>query len=267
MEKMSIAKQLLGLFGGHGKQQSEKDLKEITAADLRAHLRLRPMIENIIWIESTSLNTVRLVDISYGGIALEVSDVENAKKLREFRLHAIDRSITIPAKFVHQRGTFVGYSFVHETAAALIFLRDVIENLKNGSTMRPLPDSSVKAEFNHVGAEIWRGDGPSDLHYFPRGVSGSGTPLLQITFRDGKDYFQLAVNEGLVVTSRSRDSSDQGVHRPTNMMDTTRQRDLDIVRKAAFLLCGISDESLLIRISPITAEMLSQFESNLRLIK
>jgi hypothetical protein len=246
-----------------------KNSESASAVDLRFHVRIKPAFDNIVFVESNALKQVRLVDISYGGAAITTSTIVTDDSPINIIFHAIDSAFELTAKPVHRRGQQLGLSFVHDNADGLVFLRDIIENMKSGASMAKIPRDMLKVEFQEVGASVWRGDGPTDLMYFPEGSEPKQKtgPALLVNFRDGKEYYQVNIIKGRIITSKSRSTSEPELHRASDFMKTSHAVDLDVLRKALLVFCGTGDAELKKVLGGFTAEALAQFNQNLRLVK
>jgi len=262
---MDFAKKLFSIFS----PQPLKTSGAAESSDLRAHIRIRPAFDNVVFLESTTLHQVKLIDISYGGAAILTSTQINDDAPISFKLRAVDRFVELTAKPVHRRGQQLGLSFIHDKPDGLIFLRDIIENMKSTASTTKIPHEMTKLELQHLGAQVWRDDGPVDILFFPQGSGAkSGTPAsLTVCFRDGKDYYQVNISKGKIITSKSDQDIDAPPHQASNLMKTAHSIDLDALRKTLYLFCGATDPELKKAFAPFAAEVLAQFNQNLRIVK
>jgi hypothetical protein len=262
---MSIANKIRSLFGA----SNVKGAEQATAVDLRSHVRIKPAFDNIIFIESESLKQVRLVDVSYGGAAITTSTIVSDDSLIKIRLQAVSRSIELSAKPVHRRGSQLGLSFVHDSADGLIFLREIIENMKSAASMTKIPREMMKIELQELGANVWRGDGPTDVIFFPNGsdLKQKSASALLVSFRDGKEYYQTNISNGRIVTSKTRSASEPTLHHSSDLLETSHNPDIEILRKLLFVFCGVSDPELKKLLQGFAAEVLVNFNQNLRLVR
>jgi hypothetical protein len=209
------------------------------SSELRLHARYFVLTSDLASLEITATGAKgNIKDLSYGGILAEFKDSWlnhpgiSDKNSIEAKLTFLDQSTPVFVQVVHEKngGQLVGLSFIHKNIETLVFLREVLENLRIGSTFYPLNTSHTKA--TESGTTVYRGDGPCDLQIMEK--DGKIQKAL-LTFRGGSTYFEMKLEGDVVTTARSK-NEDQKV--AAQMEPSPKGVDPSILRSAIQLLLG-----------------------------
>ncbi len=115
----------------------------------------------------------RVVDISYGGLALHVPGkhlpkAEAFKNATEIEVISLDKSMKCPSVNVrdvtiNEMGAFVAYEFRHKEADSLIFMKEIIEPIYNGKSIYQVAQEKLAEPYSLPNWKVYRGDGPTDI--------------------------------------------------------------------------------------------------------
>jgi hypothetical protein len=183
-----------------------------------------------------------LLDLSYGGFSAHLSAPEMSKEIEllpkttPLEINLLGAKMLGEATLVFVSKERLGYSFCHESAAMLVFLRRFLEFMRLGSQLTLLDRNLVKEQYRGLEWNCFRGEGPVDVMLKHNVTSGSITKAL-VTFREREEYRSLSYREGKVLTHKSIDLS--GV---ASRMAPTSGIDPDLARKVVCLLIGILQE-------------------------
>ena len=183
-----------------------------------------------------------LRDLSYGGFSVHLTTPEMAHesvllpKTTPLEIHLLGAKMPGEASLVFANKERLGYSFCHESAAMLVFLRRFLEYMRLGSQATLLDRKFVKEQYQGLEWNCFRGEGPVDVMLKHNGTSGALDEAL-VTFREKEEYRSLSYRESKVLTHKSIDIS--GV---ATRMAPTSGIDPDLARKAVCLLIGILQE-------------------------
>lgn len=209
------------------------------SSELRLHARYFVLTSDLASLEVAATGVKgHIKDLSYGGILAEFKEswLTNPKitdrKSIEAKLTFLDQSTPVYVQVVHDKkgGQLVGLSFIHKNIETLVFLREVLENLRIGSTFYPLNTSHTKSA--ESGTTIYRGDGPCDLQILEK--DGMIQKAL-LTFRSGSSYFELKLEGDRLTTARSKNEDEKVA---AQMEPSPRGVDPAILRSAIQLLLG-----------------------------
>ncbi len=226
------------------------------SSELRLHARYFVLTSDLASLEITATGAKGSTkDLSYGGILADFKEawLQNPlvadQKSIEAKLTFLDQSAQVFVQVVHEKndGQTVGLSFIHKDIKTLVFLRDVLENLRVGSTFSALDPSHTKGKFNVAGQSMYRGDGPSDLQILEK--DGNIQNILLI-FRSGPSYFEFKMDKDILTTARSK-NEDQKVS--SQMEPSPEGIDISILRNATQLILGFLSthpESKMLHILP-----------------
>jgi len=211
------------------------------SSELRRHSRYFVLDSDLATLEITPSGVRgQIKDLSYGGMLAEFQDtwLKNSPlsdpNSIEAKLTFLDQSTPVIVQVVHEKngGQTVGLSFVHRNIETLVFLREILENLRIGSTLHPLDPSHTKDKFIGEGKTAFRGEGPCDLQIIEK--NGSIQNIL-LTFRSGASYFELRMHGDNFTTARSKDE-DQKIS--TQMEPSAEGVDISILRNGIQLILG-----------------------------
>jgi hypothetical protein len=238
---MGIFDKIRGAFSSEKAQKIEKKGDYPLWSELRLHARyfvLSPELACLEIVSNGMKGTIK--DLSYGGALVEFpeswdSNPKNpAIKSFDAKLTFLDQTCNTFVHLTHVRsdGNLVGLSFVHRNIETLVFLREILENLRVGSTLEVLNPSVLKEKHLKPGALLYRGDGPCDLTFQE---AGENIESMLFTFRMGLSYFELKYENHVFSTARS--SSDDQREAP-KMEPSPNGVDLVILRNAIQILLG-----------------------------
>jgi hypothetical protein len=154
----------------------------------------------------------RIIDISYGGIAVSFSaskcdltmsvpvmsscKLEILGKAHQFQLKTVR---TIP----NGKDTlYVGFCFEHSAPDTLIFLREIIEPIRNGRSLEELSSEFKSDQYKDKNWHCLRGDGPVDIVLM---TDESKTKVVEalLTLKSGDSYYEVGIRSGKLWTSKS----------------------------------------------------------------
>ncbi len=211
------------------------------SSELRLHARYFVLTSDLASLEIAATGVKgHIKDLSYGGILADFKEswLQNPliadQKSIEAKLTFLDQSAQVFVQVVHEKngGQTVGLSFIHKNIETLVFLRDVLENLRIGSTFAKLDPALTKGKYNVAGQTVYRGDGPCDLQIME--TDGYIQNML-LTFRSGSSYFELKMDQDVLTTARSK-NEDQKV--ASQMEPSPEGIDISILRNAIQLILG-----------------------------
>lgn len=171
--------------------KEENHNEEVSYAESRIHERYNLSCPDAMTILSETNVTYDVLNISFGGFASskvhdnEVIFTGGQKAIIQFMGLQSDAII----HKVYQGRHYIGFRFEHKDANTLIFLREIVENLRIGATMRSLRKEFLTEKYK---SDMWicmRGDGPSELE-IERNPNGD---LIYLQYRfpnsNGINYF------------------------------------------------------------------------------
>ena len=171
--------------------KEDRNEGEVSYAESRIHERYNLSIPEAILILSETNVEYDVLNISFGGFASskihdnEVLFTSGQKAIIHFMGLKSDAII----HKVYQGQYYIGFRFEHKDANTLIFLRDIVENLRLGSTMHRLRKEFLTEKYK---SELWvcmRGDGPGEIE-IETNTSGK---LIYLQYRfvnsSGTNYF------------------------------------------------------------------------------
>lgn len=211
------------------------------SSELRLHARYFVLTSDLASLEIAATGAKgHIKDLSYGGILADFKESWLQSPLIadqgsvEAKLTFLDQSAQVFVQVVHEKngGQTVGLSFIHKNIETLVFLRDVLENLRIGSTFSSLDPAHTKGKYNVSGQTVYRGDGPCDLQVME--IDGNIQNML-LTFRGGSSYFELKMENDVLTTARSI-NEDQKV--ASQMEPSPEGIDISILRNATQLILG-----------------------------
>jgi len=201
----------------------------------------------------------KIFDLSYSGFGVQfANDSDAAEAPKDVNLAITFLGDTAPARAskVYARHNLCGYFFQHQDPTTLIFLRRILEFCRFGSSLVELEKKVVHDRYATDAWLVLRGDGPSDV-VLEREKDRLRGAL--ITFLDGKDYCQLRFTEGCITTGRSIGKSDAGIHGVGEQMRESLEVDLEVLRKALYILAGCNLKPVRELCQPLLAESLKLF--------
>jgi hypothetical protein len=181
----------------------------------------------------------KIRDLSYSGMGLEFSSPEDLAKIGQaapVNLHIFNYQTSAIINLVYAGNTIGGFCFQHRDPNVLLFLRQILEFCRCGSTMVELGKSLVQDRYKGEDFVVLRGDGPTDL-ILQKGGDVFKTALL--TFLDGKSYFHLRIDGNKIHTGRSIDQGTSGS--VSAQMQEHTKPDKEVLKKAIYILLGCEE--------------------------
>ena len=183
-------------------------------------------------------------DISYGGMAIHFN-VNNAGEQSEKMegsqkgiLTVLDRSVPVEIyprrKAVINPQVFLGaFSITHDSPETLLFLRDIIEPLQRGRSLRQIDGGALREKYPDEQWLCMMGEGPVDLAY-RRNDIGNNLDEAFLTFRVNEHYAEVHYEDDKLRTSRTLDEDGPGAR-----MAATQRPDQSLLNYGLFVLLGL----------------------------
>lgn len=170
------------------------------------------------WVVLSDKTRISLKNVSYGGMALNCS----RRKLEPYltrngtiilTLHIGNQSQWCEVYIVHGDDNFTGCSFVHADAATLLFLRNILEYIRIGSTIKATNDHNTDIEACS-GADTqfsyYLGDCESQIKI--KTDSFRDIKIFHLHFIDSTVPTEMIYNYGKIMANRF-DNSQDGTYR------------------------------------------------------
>ena len=149
---MSFFKKIFGTAAEPSKAHDPLSLSNpqssASSTDKRAHDRMHIFARGNSWLDVGP--KLQLNNLSYGGVACEES-----KESTHFKpgqnlngtLHVYGRSIPVELTVIYSRNGVQAFRFNHGSSETLIALRDIIESMQAGASLRPIGKENLKEEY------------------------------------------------------------------------------------------------------------------------
>ncbi len=208
-------------------------------SELREHERYESALFSEIDLMSLNAGGTQdnsVVSISYGGFAFSAPEPDSPSEIKE-GLHGVLTVLgdTCPVDFnaLYKTAKRVGCQFVHGDAHVLVFLRPYVEYLRRGSTLFAVDPAHLKNQQSESGLtkHYFQGEGPVDL--ILQVDAQDHLHSCHLTFREQDQYLSVQFEKGRLQTAIAIDQVGVGAR-----MAPTRELDLQILRKAIFLIAG-----------------------------
>ena len=218
-------------------------MSDKTGSDRRLTQRFgldSPLLYGFVQIEKKMDCPLR--DLSYGGFSVHlttpemVRDSANLPTTVALEIDLLGAKMIGEATQVFANKERLGYSFCHESAAMLVFLRRFLEFMRLGSQATLLDKKFVKEQYQGAEWNCFRGEGPLDI-MLRQSISTGELEDSLVTFREKEEYRSLSFRENKILTHKSIDLT--GV---ATRMAPTSGVDPDLLRKAVCLLIGTLQE-------------------------
>jgi len=218
-------------------------------ADLRSERRYHQRLsfhgrqDVSVAIGSTSL---RIIDVSYGGLAVAIDEAEIQKMtlagILQAEISAID--IRVPCAFEQVRiirqssgETHLALRFDHTVVSSLRGLREIIEPMNSGKSLKEIASTLLKTEKSHDGWRYFRADGPIDFSFRSEGPNSLLEGIL--TFPRGEQYAELRLSGGELSVSLTQKGND---HRAGQTVNAIVAPDLADLRQGLLILMGAREK-------------------------
>lgn len=183
-------------------------------------------------------------NISYGGFACATSPYfPDFSKIpeQEVTISIVARSHRCPMSHIHSLGGVSAFALHHHGPETLLFLREMLEPMRQGSSLVRVPDEILKEKYLKGHWTYLRGEGPTDIMLRP-GPDGTLVEALMTLHRD-KAYNEVRYEHGILSTGIAIDTGDS-FGTATSRMSSHRKSDPVILHHAAcILLATISGEA------------------------
>lgn len=210
----------------------------------RRYDRFSPVHPDLITVTFANGTRAYVSNLSYGGFACvdspDFPDLgTNPKQL--VSLNIFGRSQQCHISFVHTQAGISAFSIIHtDSAANLLFLRDSIEPMRQGSTIAAVPTHILRDRYGDGTWTYLRGEGPTDV-LIRTGVDGSLMEALMTLSRDTV-YNEIRYENGRLSTGISLDRTGIAASR----MAAHQHPEMAILHHgAAILACVNSSEAAL----------------------
>ncbi len=223
------------------------------AEDMRIHQRFRmkhPLLASAVFQQKFE---VVLHDLSYSGIAVKSSPDDEIPwnsfpATVNVNLRVLDQSINIEASRVYTSTGVSGFQFHHKTAETLIFLRDVLENMRLGSTLE-----IVESDDEEEAAKEGKISAISEDETITLDIKKIGTTSVELKF-PYVDVCQQVCFDGKRVLIKSLANSKDFEVLETNVVNKP------ILRQAICILMGVQDDVLEKELIPFMGYALQHFD-------
>jgi hypothetical protein len=118
------------------------------AQDKRAHDRLHIFSRSNSWLDIGP--KLQLYNLSYGGVACEETKDSThlgAGQTLAGKLHICGRTVPVDLTVIYSRNGIQAFRFNHGSSDTLIALRDIIESMQAGASLRPISKDNLKDEY------------------------------------------------------------------------------------------------------------------------
>lgn len=194
----------------------------------------------------------RVIDISYGGILMQASgsrlpSEDQFRAASEMEIHHLGRTrlccvVSVRNISVFENNAMLAYEFRHQAAESLLFLKNIIEPIRNGGSLVKLSSENLKEPYNSPEWSCYRGDGPIDVI---AEFDENRTHLLRVimTFRHESQYFEVAYDGGKIKTSMTDELPDQqDPGAVCQLVKQTSKIDPEIIAHCASIMMGFNPE-------------------------
>ncbi len=237
---------MLNLKKLFSKKKNEALLPQDTPVDLRRHPRLASYDLAKLTLEGQTEWSV--YDLSYSGLGVILPQPQSETwpsqigNLVKGHLTLLNKSYQATLTLRHvqniSEGLKVGFSFIHEDPSLLLALRNVLEPLRWGATLKALPKDITADRYKGEEWSAYRGEGPTDL--IVKYSSNGALDEFLLLFRHGQDYLEVTYQHGRLKTSQGqRANLDEINYSASTQMMQTQNIDQSTLAMAIWLLTGI----------------------------
>lgn len=185
----------------------------------------------------------RVMDISYGGLAVKFEQTGASGSLplegsADVNILGISQRFDVKTvrTVPQQNGTvYSGMCISHSSPETLIYLREIIEPMRQGLTIDMISDEVRAEKYRGEGWHCFRGEGPVDLVFLLTKENEVAEGLA--TFKVADFYYEVAIQNGTVRTAKSAEKSGQALAVGAKMVPTARP-DPAILRRAFLILAS-----------------------------
>ncbi len=229
----------------------EEEAKGVNYNEVRLSERHKPLLNEYFKISLNGSQEIEVVDFSFGGFSVKTEDLPiemERDKQYESNFKVLDQSIKVKAELIHQSDGLTGFRFIHKDPENLIFLRQPVESISQGSSMLQLNRDILSEKYRDADWYCFRGNGPTDLVYRVDEHQQLIEALLTFFNQEllyASNYVAVDYKNGQVRTFQSVDSTGDAAR-----MSETTKFDNQTVRQALQILSGVEREETLKVLKP-----------------
>lgn len=235
------------------------------AADMRIHQRFRLRQPLIISAQINQKIDAVIHDLSYSGIAIKQTDGENIEwdampLTHPITIRSLDQTLNIDATRVYVAKGIAGFQFHHKTSESLVFLREILESMRIGSTIGFVEEEDTDkkpgrifaiSEDESVELEIKQAAEPALSR--EQNVSSS---MIRLKFRH-VDVNYILQFDGKNISMKTASFDHKADDRSLLKTDMINK---PILRQAIYMLMGLQEESLEKAVVPFLGYSLQYFD-------
>lgn len=160
----------------------------------------------VVWVSLFDQTRVNVADLSYGGISLvctagRLKDFLRHDNVLECTLHIYHLAMPCELVVIHERDNHTGCAFIHSKAETLLFLRQVLEYIRMGSSVAALPKQIVRQHFQDAHSHMFQGDRGTEIRVR---TGDKGVDYLEMQFTDGMSENRVVFENGTINATRFR---------------------------------------------------------------
>jgi hypothetical protein len=219
---------------------------EVIRKDMRSHTRYPVSFNGEATVTMTGGWIGAILDISYGGIAVsfESSKCDLSQSIPVMptcTIEILGRSQPFQLKTVRsipngKDTIYVGFCFEHTAPDTLIYLREIIEPIRNGRSLEELSSKHRSEQYKGENWYCFRGEGPVDIVLQTDGSKAKVVEAL-LTLMSGENYYEVGVQGEKIWTGKSTGSSNSQMMGGARMIPTPTP-DVSVLRKAFLILAS-----------------------------
>lgn len=244
---MGMFSRLKGIFkkaDGQSTAPGGDEGLEDVRKEMRMHTRYAISFHRNAIVRVNDTWVGRIMDLSYGGAAVkfEFPDKVPSEALNldnEVEIDVLGHRQRFQTKSVRtiphgERTCYVGLCFNHATPDTLIFLREIIEPMRQGLSLDSIPMSLRAEKYKDTSWNCFRGEGPIDITF--KLDSDRITDGL-VTFKMTDRYFEVAITDGVLRTAKSAERARHTMAVGAQMIPSATP-DKDTLRRAFLILAS-----------------------------
>ena len=167
-----------------------------------------PQVGRLKIYDNNQVGTI--LNLSYGGLLVNFEDPWNQEigphdnTNFNAELDLLGQKTPANLQFVHNvnhQDGYTGFSFQHRNVETLVFLREIVENFRIGSSLRQLPSELTLEKYRSQLWRCFRGEGPTDITQM--GGTTHPTKEVKVSFRDGSSHCDLQYKDGDFTSERT----------------------------------------------------------------
>lgn len=206
--------------------------------------RVVPQHVDLVTVTFSNGSKAFVSNISYGGFACATSpyfpDFSKSAE-QEVTISIVARSHRCPMSHIHSLGGVSAFALHHHGPDTLLFLREMLEPMRQGSSLVRVPDEILKEKYLKGRWTYLRGEGPTDIMLRP-GPDGTLVEALMTLHRD-KAYQEVRYEHGVLSTGIAIDSNESSGYASSRMTSHQKSDPVILHHAACILLSTISGEA------------------------